>query len=164
MRPAGLFFEQARAQQVGILARVPLASGLLTGKLSADSAFAADDHRSFNRFGQAFDMGETFSGVPYEVGLQAVEELRPLVPPGVTMSQFALRWILMFDVVTCAIPGAKDVYKRQLCGPALNFFDGVEVLREHNHVERSPICCFGPVSYTHLLILTHVGILSWNRW
>ena len=107
MRPAGLFFEQAKARQVGILARVPLASGLLTGKLSADSAFAADDHRNFNRFGQAFDMGETFSGVPYEVGLQAVEELRPLVPPGATMTQFALRWILMFDAVTCAIPGAK---------------------------------------------------------
>ena len=86
---------------------MPLASGLLTGKLSADSAFAADDHRSFNRFGQAFDMGETFSGVPYEVGLQAVEELRPLVPAGATMTQFALRWILMFDAVTCAIPGAK---------------------------------------------------------
>ena len=107
LRPAGLFFEQAKAHQVGILARVPLASGLLTGKLNAGSAFAADDHRSFNRFGQAFDMGETFSGVPYDVGLQAVEELRPLVPPGVTMTQFALRWILMFDAVTCAIPGAK---------------------------------------------------------
>jgi len=107
IRPAGLFFEQAKARQVGVLARVPLASGLLTGKLSADSAFAADDHRSFNRFGEAFDMGETFSGVPYEVGLQAVEELRPLVPSGATMSQFALRWILMFDAVTCAIPGAK---------------------------------------------------------
>ena len=107
MRPAGPFFEQAKARQVGILARVPLASGLLTGKLSVDSAFAADDHRNFNRFGQAFDMGETFSGVPYEVGLQAVEELRPLVPAGATMTQFALRWILMFDAVTCAIPGAK---------------------------------------------------------
>ncbi len=107
LRPADLFFPQAQAQQVGILARVPLASGLLTGKLSAASTFQADDHRQFNRHGEAFDVGETFSGVPYEVGLQAVEELRPLAPPGVTMAQFALRWILMFDAVTCAIPGAK---------------------------------------------------------
>jgi aryl-alcohol dehydrogenase-like predicted oxidoreductase len=107
LRPAELFFAQAQARQVGILARVPLASGLLTGKLSPVSAFAADDHRHFNRHGEAFDVGETFSGVPYEVGLQAVEELRPLIPPGATMVQLALRWILMFDAVTCAIPGAK---------------------------------------------------------
>ena len=107
LRPAELFFPQAQARQVGILARVPLASGLLTGKLSAASTFQADDHRNFNRYGEAFDVGETFSGVPYEVGLQAVEELRGLIPPGATMTQFALRWILMFDAVTCAIPGAK---------------------------------------------------------
>ena len=107
LRPAELFFPQAQARQVGILARVPLASGLLTGKLSAASSFEADDHRHFNRHGEAFDVGETFSGVPYDVGLQAVEELRPLVPPGASMAQFALRWILMFDAVTCAIPGAK---------------------------------------------------------
>ncbi len=107
LRPAELFFPQAKARQVGILARVPLASGLLTGKLSAASTFQADDHRQFNRHGESFDVGETFSGVPYEVGLQAVEELRPLLPPGVTMTQLALRWILMFDAVTCAIPGAK---------------------------------------------------------
>ncbi len=107
LRPAELFFPQAQARQVGILARVPLASGLLTGKLSAASTFQADDHRHFNRHGEAFDVGETFSGVPYEVGLQAVEELRALVPPGATMVRFALRWILMFDAVTCAIPGAK---------------------------------------------------------
>jgi aryl-alcohol dehydrogenase-like predicted oxidoreductase len=107
LRPAERFFPQAQAHQVGILARVPLASGLLTGKLSAASAFAADDHRHFNRHGEAFDVGETFSGVPYDVGLQAVEELRPLIPPGATMVQLALRWILMFDAVTCAIPGAK---------------------------------------------------------
>jgi aryl-alcohol dehydrogenase-like predicted oxidoreductase len=86
---------------------VPLASGLLTGKLSTRSTFAVDDHRLFNREGQAFDKGETFSGVPFDVGLAAVEELRPLVPPGATMAQLALRWILMFDAVTCAIPGAK---------------------------------------------------------
>jgi aryl-alcohol dehydrogenase-like predicted oxidoreductase len=107
LRPAELFFSQAMARQVGILARVPLASGLLTGKLSPASAFAADDHRHFNRHGEAFDVGETFSGVPYDVGLQAVEALRPLIPPGATMVQLALRWILMFDAVTCAIPGAK---------------------------------------------------------
>jgi len=107
LRPAELFFPQAQARQVGILARVPLASGLLTGKLSAASRFDPDDHRQFNRHGEAFDVGETFSGVPYEVGLQAVEELRPLIPPGATMAQFALRWILMFDAVSCAIPGAK---------------------------------------------------------
>ena len=113
-RPAELFFPQARANRVGILARVPLASGLLTGKLTASSKFAADDHRTFNRLGEMFDMGETFSGVPYEVALDAVEDLRKWAPSGTasagpvaTMSQFALRWILMFDAVTCTIPGAK---------------------------------------------------------
>jgi aryl-alcohol dehydrogenase-like predicted oxidoreductase len=106
-RPAELFFGEAKRRQVGILARVPLASGLLTGKMTAQSTFAPDDHRAFNREGQFFDRGETFSGVDYEVALRAVEELRPLVPPGVTMAQWALRWILMFDAVTCAIPGAK---------------------------------------------------------
>ena len=89
------------------LSRVPLASGLLTGKLRPDSAFEADDHRNFNRHGEAFDVGETFSGVDYNAGLEAVEEIRALLPPGVTMSQFALRWILMFDAVSCAIPGGK---------------------------------------------------------
>lgn len=106
-RPADLFFEQAKKKQVGILARVPLASGMLTGKLTSRSQFAADDHRNFNRHGEAFDVGETFSGVDYEMSLEAVEEIRKLLPPGVTMAQFALRWILMFDAVTCAIPGAK---------------------------------------------------------
>jgi aryl-alcohol dehydrogenase-like predicted oxidoreductase len=107
LRPADLFFAQATARRVGILARVPLASGLLSGKLTPDSQFAADDHRQFNRHGEAFDMGETFSGVDYAAGLDAVEELRRLLPPGVSMAQFALRWILMFDAVTCAIPGGK---------------------------------------------------------
>ncbi len=106
-RPAELFFEQARKRQVGILARVPLASGLLTGKLNRDSQFAAGDHRNFNRHGEAFDVGETFSGVDYNTALDAVEELRPLMPEGAGMAQFALRWILMFDAVTCAIPGGK---------------------------------------------------------
>jgi aryl-alcohol dehydrogenase-like predicted oxidoreductase len=106
-RPAELFFKEAKRKQIGILARVPLASGLLTGKMKGTSTFAADDHRAFNRYGESFDRGETFSGVDFETGLQAVEELRPLIPPGATMTQLALRWILMFDAVTCAIPGAK---------------------------------------------------------
>jgi aryl-alcohol dehydrogenase-like predicted oxidoreductase len=107
MKPAEEVFARARSQQVGILARVPLASGLLTGKIRADSVFAPDDHRSFNREGEAFDKGETFSGVPLGIGLEAVERLRPLVPEGATLAQLALRWILTFDAVTCAIPGAK---------------------------------------------------------
>jgi len=106
-RPADLFFARARQKQVGILARVPLASGLLTGKLRADSFFPRDDHRNFNRHGESFDVGETFSGVDYETALSAVELLRPLVPASSSMTQFALRWILMFDAVSCAIPGAK---------------------------------------------------------
>jgi aryl-alcohol dehydrogenase-like predicted oxidoreductase len=107
MKPAGVVFPAAQARRVGILARVPLASGLLTGKLSAASQFPEDDHRQFNRHGEQFDQGETFSGVPFEDGLAAVEELRPLVPAGTSLAQFALRWILMHDAVTCAIPGAK---------------------------------------------------------
>jgi aryl-alcohol dehydrogenase-like predicted oxidoreductase len=107
-RPADLFFTEAQRKKVGILARVPLASGMLTGKLTAQTQFAPDDHRAFNRHGEAFDRGETFSGVDYDIGLQAVEELRALVPEGMTMTQFALRWILMYDAVTCAIPGARN--------------------------------------------------------
>lgn len=106
-RPAELFFEQAKRKQIGILARVPLASGLLTGKLTKTSTFAPDDHRAFNRRGEAFDRGETFAGVDYETGLQVVEELKGMLPPGVSLTQFALRWILMFDAVACAIPGAR---------------------------------------------------------
>jgi aryl-alcohol dehydrogenase-like predicted oxidoreductase len=106
-RPAELFFCEAKKKKIGILARVPLASGLLSGKLRNNSTFAADDHRNFNRHGQAFDVGETFSGVDYNVGLQATEEIRQLLPAGVSMSQFALRWILMWDAVSCAIPGGK---------------------------------------------------------
>jgi aryl-alcohol dehydrogenase-like predicted oxidoreductase len=107
LKPAEAFFPEARAKGVGILARVPLASGLLTGKLTRESTFAPDDHRRFNREGEAFDKGETFAGVPYDVGLEAVERLRGLVPEGATLAQLALRWILMFDAVTCTIPGAK---------------------------------------------------------
>jgi aryl-alcohol dehydrogenase-like predicted oxidoreductase len=106
-KPSEALFAEAKTRKVAIIARVPLASGLLTGKMTAASTFAADDHRSFNRNGEAFDKGETFSGVPYDVALDAVEELRPLVPAGATMAAFALRWILMEDAVTVVIPGAK---------------------------------------------------------
>jgi aryl-alcohol dehydrogenase-like predicted oxidoreductase len=106
-RPAELFFGEALRRQVGILARLPLSSGLLAGKMTHASVFSADDHRAFNRHGEAFDRGETFSGVDFEVSLAAVEELRALVPAGVSMAAFALRWILMEEAVTCAIPGAK---------------------------------------------------------
>ena len=106
-RPAEVFFAEARARNVAVIARVPLASGLLSGRMTADSTFAADDHRSFNRHGEAFDMGETFSGVPYDVALAAVEKIRPLVPQGATMAQVALRWILMADAVSVVIPGAR---------------------------------------------------------
>ncbi len=107
LKPAEQVLPEARARRVGVLARVPLASGLLTGKLRADTVFPADDHRTFNRDGQSFSKGETLSGVPYDAGLAAVERLRPLVPPGATLAQLALTWILMFDDVTSAIPGAK---------------------------------------------------------
>ena len=106
-RPVELFFEQAKLRGVGVLARVPLASGLLTGKITATTAFAEDDHRRFNRHGEAFDRGETFSGVDFETALNAVEQLKSIVPPGVSLTQFALRWILMHDAVSCAIPGAR---------------------------------------------------------
>jgi aryl-alcohol dehydrogenase-like predicted oxidoreductase len=107
-RPSELFFGEAFRRKVGILARVPLASGMLTGKLTVKSSFETDDHRAFNRHGESFDRGETFSGVDYETGLKVVDELRALLPAGWSMPQFALRWILMFDAVTCAIPGAKN--------------------------------------------------------
>jgi aryl-alcohol dehydrogenase-like predicted oxidoreductase len=107
-RPDHLFFQEARRKNIAVIARVPLASGLLSGKISSDTTFATDDHRNFNRNGEAFDVGETFAGVPFEVGLQAVEEVRKLVPAGVTMAAFALRWILMSDSVTVVIPGARN--------------------------------------------------------
>lgn len=106
-RPADLLFQETQRKGVGILARLPLSSGLLTGKMTKDTAFAADDHRQFNRNGEQFDKGETFSGLPYDKGLEAVEALRPLVPAGMGMAQWALRWITMHPAVTCAIPGGK---------------------------------------------------------
>jgi aryl-alcohol dehydrogenase-like predicted oxidoreductase len=107
-RPAGLFFEEARKRNIAVIVRVPLASGLLSGKITAATRFAADDHRAFNRYGEAFDVGETFAGVPFDVGLAAVEEIRRLVPDGASMAQFALRWILMNEAVTVVIPGARN--------------------------------------------------------
>jgi len=107
LRPAELFFEVATRRRVAVIARVPLASGLLSGRFARDTEFPAADHRSFNREGAAFDRGETFSGVDYEVGLAAVERLKPLVPPGATLAQFALQWILSFEAVSCVIPGAR---------------------------------------------------------
>ncbi len=106
-KPAEEFFPLAEEKNIGILARVPLASGLLSGKMSLDREFPEDDHRNFNRDGAAFDKGETFSGVPFEQGLESAEELKRLVPDGYTLAQFALRWILMHPAVSCAIPGAK---------------------------------------------------------
>ncbi len=106
-RPADLFFKEAQRRRVGILARLPLSSGMLAGKMKKDSQFAPDDHRGGNRHGEWFDRGETFSGIDYETALDAVEAIRPLVPAGASMAQMALRWILMFEAVTCVIPGAK---------------------------------------------------------
>lgn len=107
-RPADLFFQLAVEREVAILTRVPLASGLLTGKMTRESRFPKDDHRNFNIDGAAFDRGETFAGVDFETGLEAVDRLRELVPEGASMAQLALRWILSFSAVSAAIPGAKN--------------------------------------------------------
>ena len=113
LKPAEELFPTLRAKKIGVLARVPLASGLLSGKLTRESTFAKTDHRNYNRHGESFDVGETFSGVDYERGLDAVEELRALVPAGASMAQLALRWILMFPEVSAAIPGAKNVQQTE---------------------------------------------------
>jgi aryl-alcohol dehydrogenase-like predicted oxidoreductase len=106
-RPSDLFFREAARRKVGILARLPLSSGMLAGKMSSTTSFPPDDHRTFNRHGESFDRGETFSGIDYLTGLETVEEIRKLIPPGISMAQYAMRWILMFPEVSCAIPGAK---------------------------------------------------------
>ena len=106
-RPADRFLAEAARRDVGVLARVPLASGLLTGKLTAATTFEATDHRLYNRHGESFDVGETFAGVDYATGLEVVDELKALVPEGATLAQAALRWILMHDGITTTIPGAK---------------------------------------------------------
>jgi aryl-alcohol dehydrogenase-like predicted oxidoreductase len=107
LRPAELFFHEAIRRRVAVIARVPLASGMLSGRYASSTTFPADDHRAFNREGAMFDRGETFSGVDYETGLAAVEQLRPLVPAGATLAQFVLRWILSFEALTTVIPGAR---------------------------------------------------------
>lgn len=112
-RAAEVLLPLAAQRRVGVLARLPLSSGTLSGKLTAQSQFSADDHRQFNREGAAFDRGETFSGLDYATGLAAVDALRPLVPAGWTMAQMALRWILMHPAITCAIPGARRVEQVQ---------------------------------------------------
>ncbi|WP_430639232.1 aldo/keto reductase [Haloferax volcanii] len=107
-RPAELFFREAARRNVGVIVRVPLASGLLTGALSADAEFAENDHRNFNRHGEAFDVGETFAGIPFEDGLEAADSIQEVVPEGVSLAQFTLRWILSFDAVSTVIPGSKS--------------------------------------------------------
>lgn len=120
-RPADLFFQEARHKEIAVIVRVPLASGLLSGKITRDTKFATDDHRNFNRHGEAFDVGETFAGVPFAVGLQAVEEVRKLVPAGASMAAFALRWILMNDAVTVVIPGARNAEQAKANAAASSF-------------------------------------------
>ncbi|WP_426058977.1 aldo/keto reductase [Hymenobacter sp. B1770] len=107
-RPPELLFKEAARRDIGLIVRVPLASGLLTGKFSAQTSFSADDHRHFNRNGEAFDKGETFSGVDYAKGLEAVEELKATFPEYPQLAALALRWVLMFDEVSCVIPGASS--------------------------------------------------------
>ena len=107
-RPMELFFEECRKRNVAVIARVPLASGLLTGKMSLKTEFPASDHRNYNREGKAFDVGETFSGVDFETGLKAVEELKRIKPENMSLVQLALKWILMHNEVSCIIPGAKN--------------------------------------------------------
>jgi len=106
-RPVEVLFPRALEKQVGVIARLPLSSGMLTGKLTRATEFHADDHRSFNREGAAFDKGETFSGFDYERGLATVEKLRALLPPGMALAELALQFIGAFPAVTCSIPGAK---------------------------------------------------------
>jgi aryl-alcohol dehydrogenase-like predicted oxidoreductase len=107
-RPAEVFLPRAQEMGAGVIVRLPLSSGLLTGKMRRDTTFPANDHRTFNRSGEAFDVGETFSGLPFEVGVEAADAIKPLVPTGMTMAQLALRWILMFDAVSTIIPGGKN--------------------------------------------------------
>ncbi|WP_455170095.1 aldo/keto reductase [Aegicerativicinus sediminis] len=107
-RPNERFFKMAKEKGVGVIVRVPLASGLLTGKFSKESSFGKDDHRNFNREGAAFDKGETFSGIPFEVGLEAVDQLKSLFP-NVSLSQLAIKWILQNPDISTVIPGASNV-------------------------------------------------------
>lgn len=138
-RPADRFFDLAMAADVGVIVRVPLASGLLTGKMTVDTTFTPDDHRSYNRNGEAFDVGETFAGVPYETGVAAAAELREFLPEGPTMAQMALRWILMQDAVSAAIPGAKNVEQAVANAAASDLpeLDAATMTAVHDVYERS---------------------------
>jgi aryl-alcohol dehydrogenase-like predicted oxidoreductase len=144
LKPSDELFPVAREKKIGILARVPLASGLLSGKLRRDSSFASTDHRNYNRHGESFDVGETFSGVDFETGLEAVEELKSLVPSGASMAQLALRWILMFPEVSAAIPGSKNVQQtednvRAADLPALSTADMVKVRDVYDRYVRASV-------------------------
>ena len=108
-KPIETIFAEAQQKSVALIIRLPLASGLLSGKMTNDSTFAASDHRHYNRDGQFFNVGETFAGLPFEQGIELVEQLRPFVPSDLTMAQWAMRWILDFDAVTVVIPGATKV-------------------------------------------------------
>ncbi|HEX9804132.1 MAG TPA: aldo/keto reductase [Candidatus Dojkabacteria bacterium] len=108
-RPKELFFKLAKRKNVGIIARVPYASGLLTGRMSIDSKFEKEDHRNFNRHGEAFDVGETFAGVDFDEGIKAITKLKKIKPKNISMAQMALKWILMHPEVSCAIPGARNI-------------------------------------------------------
>jgi aryl-alcohol dehydrogenase-like predicted oxidoreductase len=144
-RPAELFFREASRQNVGVIVRVPLASGLLTGALDRETTFPANDHRNFNRDGEAFDVGETFAGVPFETGLDAVDALERAVPDGMTLAQFSLRWILDHDAVSTVIPGSTspehvrenaavsdfDPLSHEAHGVVADVYD--EYVREHVH-------------------------------
>ena len=121
MKPEDEVFPLAKKNNMGIIVRVPLASGMLTGKMTKDTAFAKDDHRLFNRNGESFDKGETFSGVPYDLALEAVEELKKIMPTKMTLAQFALKWILMNEAVSCVIPGAKNPSQAQQNAAASGF-------------------------------------------
>lgn len=125
-RPAELFFEQAQKKNVGVIVRVPLASGLLTGKFSSNSTFTEGDHRNFNRNGEQFDKGETFSGIDYETGLAAVEELKTLFPENTNLAPMALRWILQHEAVSTIIPGASKPEQVSANVDVLNFPNLIE--------------------------------------
>ena len=143
-RPITDFFPIAKERNIGVIARVPLASGLLTGKMSPETHFAENDHRNFNRNGEAFDKGETFSGVDFKTGLKAADELKMIKPVEMTMAQFALRWILMFDAVSCTIPGAKNPHQVEENAAAADFPEiDSETMREiedvYNHDIREQV-------------------------
>jgi aryl-alcohol dehydrogenase-like predicted oxidoreductase len=113
-KPAEVFFKEAAKKDIGIIIRVPLASGLLTGKMNSQSTFPSNDHRNYNIQGKAFDVGETFAGVPYNKGIDAVEELKKIIPEGFTLADMSLKWILSHPEVTVVIPGAKNSDQAQL--------------------------------------------------